>query len=116
MMKKYGKEYFPIFINPVNYSIASNEDIFELIKFDILFQILSRDVIVFEKLNFPKGNLIHQYFTNKFLDDFISASDLIGENIVEKNASGSFGILKNLGKLLTKLSELSKRDFQKFED
>lgn len=114
--EKYEKEYFPIFINPVNYSIASNEDIFELIKFDILFQILSRDVIVFEKLNFPKGNLIHQYFTNKFLDDFISASDLIGENIVEENASGSFGILKNLGKLLAKLSELSKRDFQKFED
>lgn len=114
--KKYEKEYFPIFINPVNYSIASNEDIFELIKFDILFQILSRDVIVFEKLNFPKGNLIHQYFTNKFLDDFISASDLIGENIVEENASSSFGILKNLGKLLAKLSELSKRDFQKFED
>ncbi|MFL9834550.1 P-loop NTPase fold protein [Chryseobacterium terrae] len=114
--EKYEKEYFPIFINPVNYSIASNEDIFELIKFDILFQILSRDVIVFDKLNFPKGNLIHQYFTTKFLDDFISASDLIGENIVEENASGSFGILKNLGKLLAKLSELSKRDFQKFED
>lgn len=114
--EKYEKEYFPIFLNPVNYSIASNEDIFELIKFDILFQILNKDVIVFEKLNFPKGNLIHQYFTNKFLEDFVSTSDLIGENFVEENASGSYGILKSLGKLIAKLSELSKRDFEKFED
>lgn len=113
---KDHKEYFPIFINPVNYSIASNEDIFELIKFDILFQILSKDIIVFEKLSFLKGNLIHQYFNNKFLEDFVSTSDLIGEKIVEENTSGSFGILKNLGKLLAKLSELSKRDFQRFED
>ncbi|WP_294316460.1 P-loop NTPase fold protein [uncultured Chryseobacterium sp.] len=114
--ERYDKEYFPIYLNPVNYSIASNEDIFELIKFDILFQILSRDVIVFEKLNFPKGNLIHQYFTNKFLEDFISNADLIGESIVENSASGSYGILKNVGKLIDKLSQLSLRDFKNFED
>ncbi len=111
----YGKEYFPIFINPVNYSIASNEDIFELIKFDILFQILSQDIIVFENLNFSKGNLFHQYFSNGFLEDFISTADLIGESIIENNASGSYGILKNLGKLIGKISQLSVRDFKNFE-
>ncbi|MCJ8154277.1 P-loop NTPase fold protein [Chryseobacterium sp. SSA4.19] len=114
--EKYNDEYFPIFINPVNYSIASNEDIFELIKFDILFQILSQDVIIFENLNFSKGNLIHQYFSNKFLEDFVSASDLIGESVVEDNASGSYGILKNLGKLIAKLTQLSARDFKNFEN
>ncbi|AZA53197.1 P-loop NTPase fold protein [Chryseobacterium sp. G0201] len=114
--ENYEKEYFPIFLNPINYSIASNDDIFELIKFDILFQILSKDVIVFENLKFSKGNLLHQYFSNKFLEDFISTTDLIGENIMEEQASGSFGLLKNLGKLIGKLSEVGVKDFESFKN
>jgi hypothetical protein len=113
--ENYEQQYFPIFLNPVNYSIASNEDIFELIKFDILFQILSKDVIDFENLKFSKGNLLHQYFSNKFLEDFVSTTDLIGENIMEEQVSGSFNLLKNLGKLIGKLSEVSIKDFENFK-
>jgi len=36
-----NEQYIPIFIYPVNYSIVSNEDIFELIKYNILLQLLS---------------------------------------------------------------------------
>ncbi|WP_449401560.1 P-loop NTPase fold protein [Chryseobacterium wanjuense] len=114
--ESYKQKYFPIFLNPINYSIASNEDIFELLKFDILFQILSKDVIKFENLKFSKGNLLHQYFSNKFLEDFVSTTDLIGENIMEEQTSGSFGLLKNLGKLIGKISEVSVKDFENFKD
>lgn len=38
-----GKDdYFPVFISPVNYTVAGNEDIFELIKFDILFHFIEQ--------------------------------------------------------------------------
>lgn len=114
--ENYEKKYFSIFLNPVNYSIASNEDVFELIKFDILFQILSKDVLNFENLKFSNGNLLYQYFSNKFLEEFISNANLIGENVMEVQASGSFGLFKNLGKLIEKLSEVGIEDFKKFKD
>ncbi len=40
-----NEQYIPIFIYPVNYSVVSDKDIFELIKYDILLQLLSRDDI-----------------------------------------------------------------------
>jgi hypothetical protein len=36
-----SSEYLTVKLSPVNYSIASNEDIFKLIKFDILFELLA---------------------------------------------------------------------------
>lgn len=43
-LKNFFKEkkdkYVPIHIFPTNYSVASNEDIFELIKYDILYQLI----------------------------------------------------------------------------
>lgn len=38
-------DYIKIKINPIHYSVASNEDIFELIKYDILFELLGRPEI-----------------------------------------------------------------------
>ncbi|MGX7835563.1 hypothetical protein ACWKSR_10475, partial [Campylobacter fetus subsp. venerealis] len=35
-------KYEAIHIYPVNYSVSSNEDIFELIKYDILFKLLEK--------------------------------------------------------------------------
>lgn len=35
------EKYFHIHLYPVNYSVASNEDIFELIKYDILYELIS---------------------------------------------------------------------------
>ncbi|PKK35543.1 hypothetical protein BWI96_16725 [Siphonobacter sp. SORGH_AS_0500] len=49
-------DYIPIFLYPVNYSVASNEDIFELIKYDILIEILSNEKyqIELESLDFSE--------------------------------------------------------------
>ena len=39
---QHSKEYIPIILTPVNYSVANNEDIFEYIKADILLQLLEK--------------------------------------------------------------------------
>ena len=36
-------EYFPISLRPINYSLLSNEDVFKLIKYDILAQIIKQN-------------------------------------------------------------------------
>lgn len=45
---KNNDEYNAIFISPVKYSVSSNEDVFELIKADILFHLILDDNIDFE--------------------------------------------------------------------
>lgn len=37
-----NEDFFYLKIFPVNYSVSSNEDVFELIKFDLLFQLMGR--------------------------------------------------------------------------
>ena len=39
------KEYEVFHLFPVNYSVACNEDIFELIKYDILFELVGKEII-----------------------------------------------------------------------
>jgi hypothetical protein len=51
--------YISIRINPVNYSVSQSQDIFELIKYDIAFQLLSKNPD-FEKTNFNK------FFTGQY--------------------------------------------------
>lgn len=113
--KKYNDNYIPIFLNPVNYSISSNEDIFELIKFDILYHILDKQLIDFENFSFSTENLLYQYFSNKFLNEFFSTIDLIGETAINQVVPKSYNLLKSLGKLAAKISEVGKRDYEKFK-
>lgn len=46
--KAHSSNFAYIHLYPVNYSVASNEDIFELIKFDILFDLLGSHEIEFK--------------------------------------------------------------------
>jgi hypothetical protein len=73
-------EYLLIKLNPVNYSIASNEDIFELIKFDIAFQLLSKD-IQYQKETFSKI-LTGQFFA---LDNYKKIISLLFQNLGKLN-------------------------------
>lgn len=93
---KNHEKYEAIHLYPVNYSVASNEDIFELIKFDILFELLKRE-IVFEKEDFNKIDYLPIFFqenTNKIVDVFrplISSIPVIGKSLYDIS-----GNLKNL--------------------
>ena len=62
-LEKYfenNPNYNVIHLFPVNYSVASNEDIFELIKYDVLFELLGKEV------DFDKIEISHLEFFKKF--------------------------------------------------
>lgn len=50
------KKYFPIFLSPVNYVVSSNENIFELIKVDIIKRLYEANELNFKK-ELSKGDV-----------------------------------------------------------
>src|SRR5690606_13964198 len=62
-----NEEYEAIHLFPVNYSVASNEDIFELIKFDIIFKLLEKGVEL-DDVQIPKGVFLPYFFNNHQFD------------------------------------------------
>lgn len=56
-------------VSPVNYSVASNEDIFRYIKTELIFQLLGKSVD-FEKLDFTTLEVLPFYLNKNFLDVF----------------------------------------------
>lgn len=56
-------KYEAIHIYPVNYSVASNEDIFELIKYDVFFKLLEKG-LDFEKVEIDKGTFLPYFLKN----------------------------------------------------
>lgn len=62
-----NEKYDSFLLSPVNYSISQNDDIIEYIKYDIVFQLLSRD-IDFEKTDFSKLLTSQFYLKENFLD------------------------------------------------
>lgn len=87
---KDNSDYATIHIYPVNYSVANNEDIFELIKHDILFQLLGKN-LEFEKIEFGKFDYLPLFLEeNKnvllnVFEPFLEAIPLIGKNLVALN-------------------------------
>lgn len=65
--QKYEHNFRFIKLYPVNYAVASNEDIFELVKFDILFELVNKyaDIINLEKEDFDKWLRLFMFFQNK---------------------------------------------------
>lgn len=60
---KNHEKYEAIHIYPVNYSVASNEDIFELIKYDIFFKLLEKG-LDFEQVEIDKGTFLPFFLNN----------------------------------------------------
>lgn len=46
-------KYYPVFLRPVNYSLLSNEDIFKLIKYDIIYEII-KEIDINNEFEFSK--------------------------------------------------------------
>jgi hypothetical protein len=67
--KEKEDEYFSIFLRPVNYSLLSNEDIFKLLKYDILVQIIKDENFKFEEeFDFTKTEYLKYFLKeNRFL-------------------------------------------------
>lgn len=65
--KSRSQKYLPIFLRPVNYSLLSNEDVFRLIKYDILFQIIKDRQFIFDDIpDFTKMEFA-QFFASQNL-------------------------------------------------
>ncbi len=81
-------EYNAIHIYPVNYSVASNEDIFELIKYDILFELIATKINLDESVDSFIG-IAKDFFQKnkedvlKLLTPFLSVIPLIGGALKE---------------------------------
>jgi hypothetical protein len=43
--KEKKEEYFTIFLRPINYSLLSNEDVFKFVKYDILIQLIDKQIV-----------------------------------------------------------------------
>ena len=62
---KENTDYEVFHLYPVNYSISQNGDIFELIKFDLLFELLFNPNVEFEKEDFSKWMTFQMFVLNK---------------------------------------------------
>jgi hypothetical protein len=83
--KTHNSEYQVFHLFPINYSVASNEDIFELIKYDILFTFLSIGVD-FEKITIPKSISFGFFLQNNpenIIMPFVRQIPLIGKQVAE---------------------------------
>ncbi|MBN2615966.1 MAG: hypothetical protein JXR71_09765 [Bacteroidales bacterium] len=79
-------DYNAIHLYPVNYSVARNEDIFELIKYDILFELLATKIDLDESeeslLKIAKDFIItNKEDAVKILTPFLSMIPLIGKGL-----------------------------------
>lgn len=93
--KKPQYEVFHLF--PVNYAVASNEDIFRLIKTEILVNLLENPTIEFKKESFSYLQTLPHFAlknAHKILSPFLKALPIVGES--------AFGVYEKLEDLTQK--------------
>lgn len=113
--KKKKDQYITITLNPVNYSVSPNEDIFEYIKYDIAFQLFKHQP-EFEKLEINKENFAPVFLENNFK----SIVKTLGENLskIDRRISTVYKSISDLSKHLEeerlKLEIDEEGDLEKF--
>lgn len=116
--KNYKDNYEVFHLFPVNYQISSNEDIIELLKYDILIELLKKDNSIFEKKRegFKEDFLLFYTFCrekftiNNSLQSFISA----GESLTTFTGDFNLTLLSKLGQPLNLLLKFDE-EFQKIK-
>ena len=108
-------EYIGIFLSPVSYSVASNEDIFEYIKVDVLLQILSKIPCDFErsKISFSTGTF---FYLKNHIDNFFGTLFNLAEKIylVTDLISSLSSFKKEINKYITKNSKDEGQEVQSY--
>lgn len=74
---RHKDEYFTLFITPVNYSVASNEDIFEYIKANILLQLLEKTNCNLVDINISDSVAAFYYIKKNLNEIFVSILSLV---------------------------------------
>ena len=103
------ERYEVVRIYPVNYSVSSNEDIFRLIKYDLILELISK-----REYDFLKPN----QFPNKYLGSFYLHNKINGLGILIREAAKLNKVTSIAGKishLLIKLEEIiNGKNYKKF--
>ena len=73
---KYKTEYTYLYLSPINYSIAPNEDIFEYIKVNILLQLLEKTSVELDSIEYKFTDVAYCYLNNNSGSFFQSLFDL----------------------------------------
>lgn len=100
---KDNESYEAIHLFPVNYSVASNEDIFELIKYDVFFKMLEKGVN-FENVEIDRGTFL-PFFLNNHATEIIPF--LLG--VIPKVGAS----LKDIANGLIELNKKFEEEFKK---
>ncbi len=114
------KDKYDVFhLYPINYQINSNEDILELIKYDILVELLkkNKDILQGNKVDGIKESalLFYSWARNRFTVNSVLQSTLsIAENYGDAIPDPISSSLTKLGRPLKDLLELDK-EFQEFK-
>lgn len=107
--KRYNDKYIPIFLTPVNYSVANNEDIFEYIKVDILLQLLGK--VPCDLKEYPiSTSLATYYYIQNNLDSIIGNVLSIAEKV-----SFQTDIIKQLFNLRNNILKFQEEHSQKWD-
>jgi hypothetical protein len=112
-------EYETFHLYPINYQISSNEDILELIKYDLLVEIVKRSPTILQE-NSNNGIkdstlLFYSWCKNKFSINSILKNTLNITNLIsELPIDPTIGLLGKLGRPLQDLLEIDK-EFQLFK-
>lgn len=105
---------------PVNYQIHSNDDIINLLKYDIIVELSKKDKNIFQKKKvegIKESSLLfyswikENYSTNQILTSTIS----LGESLSDLSSDPITGLLGKLGRPLKSLLEIDKQ-FQEFKE
>lgn len=86
--EKQSDKYLPISLAPVNYSISSNEDIFRLIKYDILYELILTHKLEFEQEVISRQIAYGTIFStkaNSFLEGFLTTVPLLNKALGGSN-------------------------------
>lgn len=115
--EKHSSQYIPLKLYPINYSVSANQDIFELIKFDLVCQILDSDVD-FEKLEYSNAFASQFYLINNYKEAIkILAKNLSKINSsVEAIASSAIEIGDRIKTFKNKMEVDEKEDLLKFRE
>ena len=107
---KYREEYNHIRIAPVNYSIAQNEDIFKYINYDVIFELLGKD-ISFDKIDFDAESKVDAYLSENKLE--LVKKALSNFSKIGKSLNDLIDIIQSINNFSDDIKE---DDFESFQN
>jgi len=105
--KEYDKDFFICKLHPINYSVSANEDVFELIKYDLLTYLMAN---FYEELNLEKEDFTLLLRSQMFIMERVKLMPLL---------SAILGMNEKVGQPIVKFLEAMQsviKDFKAFSD